>query len=156
MFGRLLLLFTVVPLAELFILIQLGTAIGALPTIAIVIVTGIVGASLARREGFGIWRKIQGQMQEGMFPADVLLDGLLVLVAGALLVTPGIITDVVGFMALIPATRRLFKGLLKRQLQRMMERGQVRFTGHFRTQHMRRVDPETGEWSEGEDEESRK
>jgi UPF0716 protein FxsA len=155
MFLRLLLLFTVVPLVELFILIQVGTAIGALPTIGIVIVTGMVGAALARREGFGIWRKIQEQMQQGMFPADVLLDGLLVLVAGALLVTPGIITDVLGFMALIPVTRRLFKGLLKRQLERMMARGQVRFTGHFRAQHMRRVDPETGQWSDQDAEEPR-
>ena len=76
MFGRLLLLFTLIPLAELYLLIKIGTLIGVLPTILIVLGTGVLGAYLARQQGFQVWHRIQTEMQMGRFPAEEMLDGL--------------------------------------------------------------------------------
>lgn len=105
MFVRLLLLFTVVPIVELGLLVQLGRFIGLAPTIAIVLVTGIVGASLARWQGLATLRRVQADMADGRVPTGPLVDGLLILVAGAVLLTPGLLTDVLGFLLLIPPTR---------------------------------------------------
>ncbi len=105
MFFRLLLLFTVVPLVELGLLIQLGRVIGLVPTIAIVLSTGFAGAALARWQGLATIRRVQTDMAAGRVPAEALVDGLLILVAGALLLTPGLLTDAVGFLLLIPPTR---------------------------------------------------
>ena len=105
MFLRLLLLFTVVPLIELGLLIQLGRVIGLAPTIAIVLLTGFAGAALARWQGLATMRRVQTDMAAGRVPADALVDGLLILVAGAVLLTPGLLTDIFGFLLLIPPTR---------------------------------------------------
>ena len=82
MFLRLLLLFTVVPLIELFLLVKLGTVIGIGPTVLIVISTGVLGAFLARRQGLGVLRRISQDLNEGRLPANALIDGLLILIAG--------------------------------------------------------------------------
>jgi len=115
MFGRLLILFIVVPLIELVILIDIGQLIGTGPTIAIVIGTGVLGAYLARMEGLRTLFTIRHKLQSGQLPADELLDGLIILIAGALLITPGIITDCFGFLMLFRPSRARFKSYLKKR-----------------------------------------
>ena len=132
MFVRLLALFTLLPLAELYILIKIGTAVGALPTVLLVIGTGALGAWLARTQGFMVWHRIQREMNMGNFPADDMLDGLLIFFAGAVLITPGIITDIIGFLVLIPPTRAVIRGWVKRKLRRMSESGRITFGGFMR------------------------
>ena len=132
MFGRLFLLFTVIPLVELYILIKIGQWIGALWTIAIVLVTGALGAYLARMQGSSVWLQVQRKMEAGLFPGDEMIDGLLIVVAGALLITPGILTDLFGFSVLFPITRIPIREWVKRRLSRMMERGDVHISGFVR------------------------
>ncbi len=119
MFGKLLLLFTVVPLIELYLLILVGQAIGAGPTVLLVVLTGAVGASLARMQGFAVWGKIHREMNLGRFPGNELIDAVLILASGVTLLTPGIITDVLGFLMLIPITRLPIREFLKRRFRHM-------------------------------------
>jgi UPF0716 protein FxsA len=105
MFIRLLLLFTIVPLVELYILVKLGGVIGVWATVAIVIGTGVLGAWLARQQGLGVLRRVQEELAAGQLPADALIDGLLILIAGAVLLTPGLLTDTLGFVLLVPPGR---------------------------------------------------
>lgn len=121
----LMLLFIVVPAVELGLLIEIGGALGALPTIGLIILTGVVGAALAKRQGLSTLRAIQTATSRGEMPVDQLVDGALILFAGALLVTPGVLTDAVGFLCLIPGTRVLIKRQLKAALRRFAESGQV-------------------------------
>jgi UPF0716 protein FxsA len=132
MLGRLILLFTIVPIIELYLLIQLGQAIGALATIGIVLVTGVVGAFLARREGFAIWTKIQEQLAQGLFPADKMIDGLMVFGAGVVLVTPGLITDVIGLLFLFPPTRRPIRNWIAKRLKGMATQRETHIYGFTR------------------------
>jgi UPF0716 protein FxsA len=113
MLLRLLLLFTVVPLIELIILIRIGGRIGAAPTILGVIVIGLLGAWLARREGLRTLSALRAELAAGRLPADRMIDGLLVLIAGVLMITPGLITDVAGILLLIPPLRTLVREQLK-------------------------------------------
>jgi len=115
MLFRLLLLFTVIPLAELWLLVRIMQRTSFTATIALVVLTGVVGASLARWQGFRTVRRIQDELAAGRMPTESLVDGLLILVAGAVLVTPGVLTDAFGFMLLIPACRTLAKRWLKRR-----------------------------------------
>lgn len=108
MFHRLLLIFTLVPLVELYILIRAGKFLGLMNTIALVIITGIVGAAFARQQGLGILSGIRGSIYQGRIPGIEMLQGLMVLVGGVLLITPGFITDLVGFTLLIPFTRQFY------------------------------------------------
>lgn len=126
MLGRLFLLFTIVPLVELAVLIRIGQWLGALPTIALVAVTGLVGAWLARREGSRSWRAVRKELSEGRVPGEQLLHTLLVVVAGALLVTPGVFTDVAGLLVLVRPTRELAVRAARRRLARGLEEGTVR------------------------------
>lgn len=114
MFVVLLLLFTVVPVVELALLIQIGQALGALPTIGLVLLTGAVGAALAKHQGLSVLARIQAELRSGRMPAESLGDAALVLVAGVLLVTPGVLTDVVGFSLLVPPCRAVARRLLAR------------------------------------------
>jgi UPF0716 protein FxsA len=107
--GRLLLLFIVVPAVELGLLIEIGSRIGTVATLGIIVVTGVVGAALARRQGIGVLRRVQAELAEGRVPAGSLADGVIILVAGALLMTPGVLTDVLGFLCLVPGARTLLK-----------------------------------------------
>lgn len=120
MFIRLLVVFTVIPLIELIILVKVGSYIGLWPTILIVVLTGIVGASLARYQGFIIINKIRSDVSSGRVPARELIDGLLVLIGGIVLLTPGFITDICGFFLLIPFTRNLIKGFVRSRFERMV------------------------------------
>jgi len=115
-FAALALLFLVVPFVELFVLIQVGQAIGALPTIGLLVVVSIVGAWLVKREGLGVVRRAQQQVQRGQVPATELVDGVLILFAGALMLTPGFFTDVLGIALMIPVVRAALRGVASKQL----------------------------------------
>lgn len=129
MIGRLLLLFLLTPAVELALLIQVNRIVGFWPTIGLIIVTGIVGSHLARREGLSTWRNLNSRLQAGDLPGTELADGVIILVAGALLITPGILTDVLGFLGLIPFTRTYLRRLVMRWFRRKMQQGtmQVQF-----------------------------
>ena len=105
MFSRLFLLFAMVPLAELWLLMELAKRTNWLTTIAVVLTTGLVGISLVRWQGINTWREIQRQLASGKSPSRSIVSGVLILVAGALLLTPGLITDTLGFLLLIPPVR---------------------------------------------------
>jgi len=123
--GRLLLLFVVLPAVELALLIRLGGLIGTLPTLALIAVTGVVGASLARHQGLGVLKKLQEESVAGRMPAGSLVDGVLILIAAALLVTPGVLTDVFGFLCLVPAFRQQLKQAGLRHFERAVAEGRV-------------------------------
>jgi len=114
---RLLLLFTVVPLVELALLLWIGAHTSWWFTLGLVVFTGVAGAWLARHEGVRCLRRFQQELAAGKLPADPLLDGLMILLAGALLVTPGVLTDTLGFALLLPPLRRLVRERVKRRIQ---------------------------------------
>ena len=118
MFLRLLLLFTIVPLIELYLLIKIGGVIGVVPTIAIVIGTGVLGAWLARWQGLAVLRRISDEMAAGRLPTDALIDGLLILVAAAVLLTPGLLTDTLGFVLLVPPSRAFVRKVVAAAIAR--------------------------------------
>ncbi len=117
---KLLILFTVVPTLELYLLFEIADRIGGIETIYLVIVTGIVGAHLAKREGLGVLQQIQEDSINGVPPADKLVEGLMVLVGGILLITPGVMTDIFGLSLIFPLTRKLLVGVVKRGLKDRM------------------------------------
>lgn len=125
MFLKLVLLFTLFPLAELYLLIQIGQAIGAGPTIAIVFVTGIVGVTMAKGQGMAVLSRLQRQVALGEVPGNALLDGAFILVGGILLITPGLISDALGFMLLFPITRDPIKKYLRRRFEDYVARGKT-------------------------------
>jgi len=125
--GWLLLLFVVLPALELALLIEVGSRIGTGATLALIVTTGIVGAALAKREGLGVLAAVRRETAEGRLPAATLVDGVIILLAGALLVTPGILTDAFGFLCLIPAFRKRVKRRLIRRLERAAQEGRVEF-----------------------------
>ncbi len=128
MFVRLLILFTVVPLIELALLIKLGNVIGLWPTIFIVIATGVLGAALARSQGTRVISAIRAEVAEGRPPTEGLINGLLVLVGGVVLLTPGLLTDLLGFSLLVPFTRNWFKKKLQSRLRKYAERSSASAT----------------------------
>ncbi len=127
MLWKLILLLTVVPLVELYLLFKLSDWTGFLVTVLVIVGTGIVGAALARMEGLRVLGTIQRDLADGRLPADGLLDGGLILLAAALLVTPGLLTDTVGFLLLLPPTRVVARRMLKGWIKRKIEQGQVHF-----------------------------
>lgn len=112
------LIFLAVPLAEIFLLLQVGDVIGAWPTIALVVLTAVLGAYLVRHQGFSTWQRVQHQMQQGTLPAVEMMEGVALMIAGALLLTPGFFTDAVGFVLLTPPLRRLL-------IHRLVSRGVI-------------------------------
>lgn len=128
MFARLALLFVIVPLVELALLIQVGQWVGLGPTILLVLATGVGGAALARREGLRTLRSIQNQLAQGRLPGDELMDGAAILFGGALLLTPGVLTDFVGLSFLFPGTRRWMARRIRGWMARQVESGRVQWT----------------------------
>ena len=128
MFARLALLFVLVPLVELALLIQVGQVIGLGPTILLVLATGVGGAALARREGLRTVAAIQGELAQGRVPGDALVDGAAILFGGALLLTPGVLTDFLGLSLLLPGTRRWMARRIRKWLARQVETGRVQWT----------------------------
>lgn len=127
MLIKLILLFTIVPFVELTLLIEIGSHIGTLNTIIIVIVTGIIGAFMARIAGLTVFLKIQENLREGIFPRDELFDGVLILISGAFLLTPGLLTDALGFFLLIPFGRLVVKGWLKEIIKTRIDRNEITY-----------------------------
>jgi UPF0716 protein FxsA len=113
MLFRLFLLFTLVPLIEIAVLVQIGSKIGVAETIALVIFAGLAGAWLARREGLRVIRDIQADLDAGRLPGDRLIDALLVLIAAILLITPGVISDLLAVLLLLPPIRAVVRRMLK-------------------------------------------
>ncbi|GAH92757.1 unnamed protein product [marine sediment metagenome] len=111
-FTKLLILFIIVPVVEIYVLIEIGRKIGAWSTIGIIVFTGILGAYLVKNQGFLILKKIQNDLNEGILPGDSLIQGAIILAGGILLITPGFITDTIGFIFLIPVGRRVVKNYL--------------------------------------------
>jgi UPF0716 protein FxsA len=114
----LILLFIVLPIAEIYVIIKVGEAIGVLPTIALLIVDGVVGAALARSQGRQAWARFNQALAEGRVPAREVFDGAMIVVGGAFLLAPGFITDVIGLMLVLPFTRAIFRGLTARFAKR--------------------------------------
>jgi UPF0716 protein FxsA len=114
----LLLLFIIVPIAEIYVIIQVGQAIGALWTILLLIADSVIGARLLRWQGRAAWRRFQEALAAGRMPHREILDGVMIVVGGTLLLTPGFITDIVGLVLLVPPTRAFVGRVLARSLQR--------------------------------------
>src|SRR5215211_4223399 len=110
----LVLLFIVLPVAEIYVIIKVGEAIGALPTIGLLILDGFLGAALLRHQGRAAWRRFNEALAAGRIPAREVFDGAMVIVGGAFLLAPGFITDVIGLLLLIPPSRAMFRGLVSR------------------------------------------
>lgn len=127
MFRLLLLLFIIVPALELWGLITVGRWIGGWETVALVILTGALGAWLARQQGLQTLRLIQLQLSRGELPGDALLDGLLIIVGGVLLMTPGFFTDLFGLVFLVPYSRMIVRHLVKQWLRSQIASGRVVF-----------------------------
>jgi len=121
MFARLLILFIAVPLVELVLFMQIGTRIGIVPTFAIILLTGVLGAWLTKLQGLRTLARYQQALAEGRLPHQEVMDGLMILGAGAVLLTPGFLTDTVGFLLLVPAIRSVVRnwlaGYLKGKIQ---------------------------------------
>ena len=117
MLLRLFLAFTIIPIIEIYLLIEIGSMFGALTAVTLVILTGFLGAFLARMQGLKTLYRIQESLREGRMPSGELLDALLIVIAGLVLLTPGFLTDSAGFLLLIPATRNSIKYWLRRQIE---------------------------------------
>ena len=96
----------IIPFLEIYLLLEVGSIIGAIPTILLVIMTAFIGANLVRQQGFSIWQRLQANLAQGIMPAYELIEGVLILAGGLLLLTPGFFTDALGFMCLLPKLRQ--------------------------------------------------
>lgn len=103
-----------VPIAELFVIIKVGELIGVWPTVLLLLASAMIGSLLLRHQGRGAWRRFNEAIAQGRFPGKEVVDGVLIVIGGTLLVTPGFITDAVGILLLLPPTRALSRRLLKR------------------------------------------
>jgi UPF0716 protein FxsA len=126
MISRLFFLFTFFPLLELYILIKIGGYLGAFQTVALVILTALFGVVIARIEGLRKLQQIKQSLSQGIVPAEEMVDGVLIFVAGILLIIPGVLTDLFALVLLIPYTRTLFKRWLRRRFDRMVTAANVR------------------------------
>ncbi|HEV2132618.1 MAG TPA: FxsA family protein [Longimicrobiaceae bacterium] len=133
MFARLLLLFTLVPAVELALLIVIGQRLGVLPTVALILITGLVGAWLARREGSRTWREFRAALSTGRVPGEELQQGLAILIGGALLLTPGVVTDLVGLLLLLPPSRQVVLREVRRRIERRLLQDENRLEVRFWT-----------------------
>ncbi|MFN3596758.1 MAG: FxsA family protein [Rubricoccaceae bacterium] len=122
-------LFLVVPLLDLSVLVTLGGRLGFWPTVGLVVATALLGAWLARREGLAAVRRVQARLAAGALPGPELIDGLIILFSGALLLTPGFLTDFVGLLGLLPPSRALLRARIGAGLQAGVRTGHIRFFG---------------------------
>ncbi len=129
--GWLVLAFLIVPVVEIYVIVQVGQQIGVLPTVILLLAESALGAWLVRREGRRAWQALQGAVRTGSLPSRELADAALVLVGGTLLLTPGFVTDVVGFFFVLPVTRPLARRLLGVLVARRAGRATGRVTGRF-------------------------
>jgi UPF0716 protein FxsA len=135
MFRILFVLFIVVPIIEIALLIQVSDIIGGFATIALVVLTAVLGAKLVKQQGLSAYTNVQGQMAQGQMPASELFSGLCVIIAGVLLMTPGIMTDAFGFMLLTPAIRGRLAKLLISQVTVKMQSNMHQQHSTFKSSH---------------------
>ncbi len=128
MLFRLFFCFALIPIIELYLLIKVGTVIGGFNTILVVILTGIAGAWLARMEGMNTMLKVRTNLQQGIMPAEEMMDALIIFIAGLALITPGLMTDAFGLMLLWPVTRNKFKRFLRKKFDEIQSRGDIDIT----------------------------
>ncbi len=128
MLFKLFLCFTLIPVIELYFLIKIGAIMGGFNTILLVITTGFVGAWLARMEGMTTMLKLRHNMQQEIMPAEELIDAVIIFVAGVVLLTPGLLTDLAGLLLLWPLTRKKFKTFLKRKFNKMTSNNTIDIT----------------------------
>ena len=118
--ALLVVLFVLVPIVEIAVIIQVGQAIGVIETLLLMVAVSVVGAWLVKREGIGVWRRAQRQLDTGVVPGRELVDGMLIMLAGALLLTPGFVSDCLGVLLLLPPVRaglrRLVIGRLRKRV----------------------------------------
>jgi UPF0716 protein FxsA len=125
MLLKLFLAFTLIPVIELYLLIKLGATIGPLYTLLLVILTGAVGAYLARLQGLEAMLRVKSRLQQGEPPAEEMLDALIIFIAGIVLLTPGLLTDISGLLLLLPATRLRFKIWLRQKFNQWVQNSNV-------------------------------
>ncbi len=131
MLARLIAIFVLLPIVELALLIQIGDWMGLGPTLLLVVATGVLGGLLARRQGLRAWLAIQHELRDGRVPGTALVDGLLILIGGILLLTPGVLTDLFGLSLLVPLSRTAIKRSLRRRFERAVQRGDSGVTVFF-------------------------
>lgn len=132
MFRVIVVLMIVIPALEIWGLLTVGSWLGGPTTFGLILLTGFVGAFLARREASKVWLLAREQMSTGQIPGIAAIDGLCIFAGGLLLLTPGFLTDTIGFLLVFPATRRLFRGLLLAWLKRMVQSGRINVFMHHR------------------------
>jgi UPF0716 protein FxsA len=130
MLGRFFLLLIGLPLLELYILIKIGSYLGAFKTIALIIISAVLGLLVARFEGLRTLHQIRQSLAQGIVPAEEMLDSVLIFAAGVLFVIPGVLTDIIAVMLLIPFTRTAFKRWLRRRFDRAVASGNARLQYH--------------------------
>jgi UPF0716 protein FxsA len=119
-------LIIVIPAAEIGLLLFSGKTIGVWQTLLLIILTGVIGAYLAKKQGLQTIRKMQEQLGNGQIPGDAVLDGICVFIGGTLLLTPGFISDIIGFLMLFPPTRKIFKFFMLNYLKKRIHRGNIK------------------------------
>ncbi len=127
---RLIVFFTLFPLLELFVLVKLIQATSWPFTVCVVLGTGLVGATMAKIQGMATWRRIGWNLRQGIVPTDELLNGLLIFLGGVVLITPGLITDCIGFCTLIPTTRTLMREWIKARFTKAVQSGHTTLFFH--------------------------
>ncbi len=130
MFFKLFLVFIILPIIELALLIRIGILIGVFYTIVLIFITAIVGSFMVRREGLSVLYRFQENFARGVFPAEELFDGALILIAGALLITPGILTDFIGFLLVFSPSRAVIKHWIKGYIRKKIGSGDIHI--HFK------------------------
>ena len=123
MFAKLLIIFTLIPVIELYLLIEVGRVLGTGLTVLLIVATGIAGAWLARTQGVDTLKKIQAQTSQGQMPAGSMLDGMIIFIGGLLLLTPGFCTDLLGFSCLVPFTRSRWRQVILVWLEKQLRQG---------------------------------
>ena len=126
-FNKLLVVMILVPVMELYLLIEIGKHIGVMATVGIIILTGLIGAYLVRSQGFMMLRKIRNDLHQNILPGDSLLQGVIILAGGIFLITPGFITDIAGFIFLIPVSRQIVKKYLLAWLKEKINSNDIYF-----------------------------
>ena len=125
-------LFMALPIAEIYLYIKLGAYIGIWPTVLMIIGTGVLGVALAKQQGFYILTRIRQDLEIGAVPGNQVVEGFLVLVGAIFLVTPGLITDTIGFILLVPFTRIYIREILKIKVRKWIREGKFNFYFHYR------------------------
>ena len=123
--NQLLIIFILLPILELAVLLRLDNAIGLFQTIILIFLTGIIGAWLVRQQGINILFRIKKEINNGNIPAKEMIDGVMLLIAGAVLITPGLITDTFGFLLLIPYTRNFIRKWIRNRIEKYVNSGYI-------------------------------